>query len=47
MKSVKEVIEKKNDLVMQMAFSTDINEVRVLMKLVRTMEDKIQTMTVK
>jgi hypothetical protein len=45
MRNVKEVIEKKNNLVMQMAFSTDVNEVRMLMKQVRILEGEIKAIT--
>ena len=45
MLSVREVISKKNDLVMRMAFSTDENEVRKLMREVRVLEKEIAQIT--
>ena len=45
MRNVSEVIEERNDLVMKMAFSTDVSEVRELMKLVRSLEHDIKAMT--
>ena len=43
--SVRDVISKKNDLVMRMTFSTDENEVRKLMKEARVLEKEILQIT--
>lgn len=45
MTSVREVIKKKNDLLIRLAFTNDISEVRGLMKQVRTLEHEIHSIT--
>jgi len=45
MGTVKEIIEIKNDLLIRLAFTNDISEVRGLMKQVRTLEHEIHSIT--
>lgn len=45
MKTVREIIEKKNDLVMRMAFTLDMAEVKELMKRVKDLEREITLIT--
>ena len=45
MGTVREVVAKRNELLMQMAFSLDVVEVRELMKQVKTLENDIKCMT--
>jgi len=45
MNNVKKIIEEKNELVINMAFSSDENEVKDLIKKIRNLENDIMTMT--
>ncbi len=45
MTTVRQVMSKRNDLLMKMAFSNDENEVRVLWKQVEALDHEIKCMT--
>ena len=45
MNNVKKIIEERNELIIKMAFAIDKKEVRELMKQIRSLENKIKTIT--